>query len=525
MDANIRKAIEGNAYYWERRALYNRASIIEDEEQYLNRLQIMYDRAQQSMQKELSTVYHKYAKENTMTLEQAMKALPKEAETSYKNDVMNYIRVGRTQNPMFTHYLKNQSIMHEHNVINKLSTEFRMHIADIDLQATGGKFLSKIYTDTYYKAQYQNRSDDITGVSKNKIEQLLKQNWSGTGSFSEKIWGSQEKLAKALEEILLKGFASRDGWEQMSKALADKMSVSYNAAKRLILTESARMSNQALLDHYKETGVEQIKYIATLDMRTSEICRAMDGQVFNIEDAVIGENVPPLHPYCRSVISPYYEDLDIPKRVERDDDNHSNLTDYKDYEQWLKEKLERAEQKTAEGSNQSVNNYIPRQREHNIQYRNPNYKATLPKETVDTLSNMKEKQLDDINKKLEDSVNITGQLEKEITRIDNAISKLPYYTGTTTLDILPDGYNALETVQIGEVYQPTKYLLTTKKPFSYKDTKWRYVIESKTGYDIGKKVSSYKNKEVIFPRDTPFRLIDITADGDITVYHLVQIIE
>ena len=44
----------------------------------------------------------------------------------------------------------------------------------------------------------------------------------------------------------------------------------------------------------------------------------MDGQIFNIEDAKIGLNVPPLHPRCRSTIVPYEEDNEITERIERD---------------------------------------------------------------------------------------------------------------------------------------------------------------------------------------------------------------
>ena len=45
------------------------------------------------------------------------------------------------------------------------------------------------------------------------------------------------------------------------------------------------------------------RFIATLDKRTSTLCQSHDGDVFPVEEAQPGKNMPPLHPHCRSVIS------------------------------------------------------------------------------------------------------------------------------------------------------------------------------------------------------------------------------
>ena len=40
--------------------------------------------------------------------------------------------------------------------------------------------------------------------------------------------------------------------------------------------------------------------MAVLDLRTSEICRSLDGKVFYTKDAQQGVNMNPMHPFCRS---------------------------------------------------------------------------------------------------------------------------------------------------------------------------------------------------------------------------------
>ena len=59
------------------------------------------------------------------------------------------------------------------------------------------------------------------------------------------------------------------------------------------------------MDSYKDFGVKEYKLVATLDLRTSPICRSMDGEIFKVSDFKIGVTAPPFHPYCRTTTVPY----------------------------------------------------------------------------------------------------------------------------------------------------------------------------------------------------------------------------
>lgn len=342
----IKKAIEENSNYWEKRALENKLNVIENEEDYLKRITSIYNHANKQIDDKLAKVYARYAKENNLTLEEAYQILPKKMETEYKNDVMDYI--SKAKDPSYKDYLLNQSIMHKHSVLDQLRTEMRNAIYDIDIEETGGKFLEKIFTNSNYKAQYDNNEEAFAKVDKDKIQNLLKENWSGGGNFSELIWKDREKLVKALDDIVVKGLAVGDNYDKMSDKLAKRMDTSKSNAKRLIMTESARMENEGLLSYYQRIGAKQLIFVATLDMKTSEICRAMDGQIIPIEEARIGLNVPPLHPYCRSVISPHYEGNEPGDRVYRDvETGKTKKGRYRTYKEYLEEELGDKEQAEA----------------------------------------------------------------------------------------------------------------------------------------------------------------------------------
>lgn len=342
----IKKAIEKNSNYWEKRALENKLNVIENEEDYLKRITSIYNHANKQIDEKLAKVYARYAKENNLTLEEAYQILPKKIETEYKNDVMDYI--SKAKDPSYRDYLLNQSIMHKHSVLDQLRTEMRNAIYDIDIEETGGKFLEKIFTNSNYKAQFDNNEEAFAKVDKEKIQNLLKENWSGGGNFSELIWKDREKLVKALDDIVVKGLAVGDNYDKMSDKLAKRMDTSKSNAKRLIMTESARMENEGLLSYYQRIGAKQLIFVATLDMKTSEICRAMDGQIIPIEEARIGLNVPPLHPYCRSVISPHYEGNEPGDRVYRDvETGKTKKGEYRTYKEYLEEELGNKEQAEA----------------------------------------------------------------------------------------------------------------------------------------------------------------------------------
>jgi len=64
-------------------------------------------------------------------------------------------------------------------------------------------------------------------------------------------------------------------------------------------------------------GVSEYEIFITLDNRTSDICRDLEGKIFKIKDYQVGVTAPPFHPNCRSVAVPFFDD-DIQKEIEKD---------------------------------------------------------------------------------------------------------------------------------------------------------------------------------------------------------------
>ena len=454
----IKKAIEKNSNYWEKRALENKLNVIENEEDYLRRISSIYDHANKQIDEKLARVYARYAKENNLTLEEAYKQLPKKMETEYKNDVMDY--VNKAKDPSYKQYLLNQSIMHKHSVLDQLRTEMRDVIYDIDIEETSGKFLEKIFTDSNYRAQYSNNEEAFAKVDKQKIQNLLNENWSGGGNFSELIWKDREKLVKALDDIVVKGLAVGDNYDKMADKLAKRMDTSKSNAKRLIMTESARMENEGLLSYYQRIGAKQLIFVATLDMKTSEICRAMDGTIIPIEEAKIGLNVPPLHPYCRSVISPHYEGNEPGDRVYRDvETGKTKSGKYRTYKEYLEEELGDKEQAEALASTRNdlqtlvmaIDNISNSAKYYNAGTDNNQYKDAVYKIQEDEYNN-----IHSVNDKYTDEY-MDEQFEKVKELVNDEANELVIRVKEASMqNILKDGEfkNQYTTLTSGGTYNP-----------------------------------------------------------------------
>jgi SPP1 gp7 family putative phage head morphogenesis protein len=127
-------------------------------------------------------------------------------------------------------------------------------------------------------------------------------------NYSKRIWHNTDQLADRLSELFtaqqMSGMRERD----MLQALAKEFGTSSYSTRRLIRTEANYFHNQTKLNEWKRRGVKKYQLVAVLDIRTSKICRSIDGHVFNVDEAEVNVNFPPLHPFCRTVAIIYLPD-------------------------------------------------------------------------------------------------------------------------------------------------------------------------------------------------------------------------
>lgn len=117
-----------------------------------------------------------------------------------------------------------------------------------------------------------------------------------------------QELAKRVDMVLTDG----DHPERKKKGVSG---LTKRTKGELIAHDSIQDSyNTAARKRYAQNGFRYVRYEATIDTRTTDICQRLDGEVFDILENP--DLQPPNHPYCRSGIAPVLQ----PDRVLSEDD-------------------------------------------------------------------------------------------------------------------------------------------------------------------------------------------------------------
>lgn len=282
-------------------------------------------------------------------------------------------------------------------------------------------------------------------MSESRVTQILKRNWSGK-LFSERIWDKEKNINATLKEELLTQFMTGRSYKKTAENIQNAMAVGAMEARRLVRTESTYIANCAEMESYTACGIKKFKFLATLDMRTSEICASMDGKTFDVDKAVPGTNVPPLHPWCRSTTVAVIDSAAASNLERRARDPKTGKTylvpEDMSYADWKKSIDERYGKGTWETERKMLINR-PSDMEQYRRYKSILGKENMPK-TFDMFRDLKYNNIDEWENVKYYARNINGR-PIEYVKIDRELEKLKIRKGTACIPddeikayILPD---------------------------------------------------------------------------------------
>ena len=75
-------------------------------------------------------------------------------------------------------------------------------------------------------------------------------------------------------------------------------------AQTIMRTQSCRELSSSRIDDMKARGVTKYRFISLEAQNTCIECAEMDGNVYDVDDAQEGVNLPPMHPNCQCTIEP-----------------------------------------------------------------------------------------------------------------------------------------------------------------------------------------------------------------------------
>lgn len=322
-------------------------------EQINTDLAATYRQSQEKIQAEIDVFYARYMNRYGISLSEANKDLSFTQRENWLEGHLKRVEKLLTKAPGW------QQLEQEHDAasfgarISRLQArqaEIDLYLAELSIekQQKIGEGLSKIYKNGFYQTSFDIQSGKEVGtqvryLDERSIKEVLDYPWSGA-NFSQRIWQNDAALKTELKRTLTEGIARGESSDVMAKRIKERFDVSFSAAKRLVVTESANIHAQATLEGYRQNGIEEYQLIATLDKRTSTVCQELDGQIFRVREAQTGVNYPPLHPWCRTTTKAVIEGDQNTGRTARNTEGKStNIRKDISYSQWYNEYVEQIE--------------------------------------------------------------------------------------------------------------------------------------------------------------------------------------
>ena len=307
-----------NKEYWVKRmeALEDMAYM--ESEEYYKDIQEQFRRATNEIQQDIELWYYRIEDNNNISYAAAKKLLKKNELEEFHWTVEQYIKAGEENaiDQRWMKQLENASAKVHISRLEAMKTQIQQHAEILYSRYEKGitEFLGERYKNGYYRTAFEIMKGtgvgyDLHAIDTRTIDIVLTKPWAADGAnFSDRIWKDKKRLVNVLHTELSQHMIRGESVDKMIENVSKAMNVSKKQAGRLIMTETSAISSIATKESYKDLGVEQYEILATLDYKTSEICRQMDKKVFSMSDYAISVTAPPFHPFCRSTTIPYFDD-------------------------------------------------------------------------------------------------------------------------------------------------------------------------------------------------------------------------
>lgn len=269
-----------------------------------------YEQSLAHIEKDIQTLYQRFATDTGLDMAAAQRLLMGSEYRVWRMDLQEYVaKINATGDKELLRELNTLAMRSRITRLDALRSETIKEMIQLSekTERAMSRFLPSAYKDFYYRGLYEIGKTrglrSAAGVVDGKrIEAVLRTPWSGK-NYSERIWHNNAKLGETIQRNIVAAAHRGVPVSDMVRDVRERMGVGTSDATRLVRTELNYVQNQAALDSIKDAGMEYYRFTATLDNHTTPICRGKDGEVFPVDDAEPGTNMPPLHPRCRSIIS------------------------------------------------------------------------------------------------------------------------------------------------------------------------------------------------------------------------------
>lgn len=298
-----------NQRYWEERQALNYRKNEKSIIAFHKELVSSFEKAKKEIQKVINEFYIKYADNNGMSYSKAQELLPKEEIGELKDYITQvYATMGTKDINVINKSIRARVTRYE--ALQKQIEAIIDVLYEVDYKESGIEKFKEIYKNSYYNTLYNidifnGFHTEFSILDIRDIETLIEYPFNGA-NYSNRLWKQKDYMISKLKENITTMLVQGRHPKTLSNDFAKIFKTKEYEAYRLLHTESSFIIDQGTFKAYKEDGVEKYQILATLDTKTSEICRGQDSKLYKIEEYVTGSTAPPFHHFCRTTTVPYY---------------------------------------------------------------------------------------------------------------------------------------------------------------------------------------------------------------------------
>ena len=257
------------------------------------------------IEKEIMSFYAKYANHEGLNIKEAKKKVDNFDVEAFKNKAKQYVETkdfSEKANKELKKYNTKMYVSREELLKGQLNG-----LIDYFTAETENKLSDYMHdaVEREIKRQAGILGDNVE-ITPQKVTSIVNADFGNT-TWSKRLWSNMDELRDDVQRIashvVLRGRHPNEFVSELRK----KHDVATSDAKRLLITEAARVQTLAQKEYYTATLGEGARYqfVAKVDEKTSKTCLSHNGNIYKVKDMTPGLNAPPLHPHCRSSTIPF----------------------------------------------------------------------------------------------------------------------------------------------------------------------------------------------------------------------------
>ena len=294
--------------YWSDRQDQLRKAAEKEEAAIKKRLSKFYDAELKKLARAISSYYQQYGIDNVIEYRTLLQSLDEADRTLLMEQMDEFAE----KYPQYAHLLPVRESIYRLDRLQGL--QYSVFMSQANIAGYTNEQIAQY--EAKLAQQGLNSSMETLGFGKNFysindniVREFVDVPWCNDENFSARIWNDTQRVAEYINRDMAQAFARGDSYDRIVKDVRRRFGVNRSNAYRLVFTEGTYVMAESSIKPFEE-DFTQYEYSPILDSKTCEICRALNGKVFEISERQPGVNFSPMHPWCRCTWLPYVEDWD-----------------------------------------------------------------------------------------------------------------------------------------------------------------------------------------------------------------------